>query len=75
MGLCGSYLELFCCPAVLFLLVSYFLLDLGISSVPVFTTDRAEAWGLASTTASFLLSTMGGTNCLSRVLWGQVMDK
>ena len=72
---CGSYLELLRCPAALFLLASYFLLDLGISSVPVFTTDRAEAEGLSGPTASLLLSTMGVTNCLSRVIWGQVMDR
>ena len=61
--------------AVLLLLVSSFLVDLGISSVPVFTTDRAEAWGLDSTTTSLMLSTMGITNCLGRALWGHVMDK
>ena len=61
--------------AVLLLLVSSFLVVLGISSVPVFTTDRAEAWGLDSTTTSFMLSIIGITNCLGCVLWGPVMDK
>ena len=70
-----TYLELLRRPAALALLASYFLLDLGISSVPVFTTDRAEAGGLTGPTASLLLSTMGATNCLSRVLWGLVMDR
>ena len=61
--------------AVLLLLVSSLLVDLGISSVPVFTTDRAEAWGLDSTTTSHMLSIMGITNCMGRLLWGPVMDK
>ena len=52
-----------------------FLIDLGIASVPIFTADRAEAWGLEGTTASYLLSIMGVVNCISRVVWGQVMDK
>ena len=74
-GWCGSYLSLLRCRAVLFLLTSYFLLDLGISSVPVFTTDRAEGAGIPGPTASYLLSTMGATNCLGRALWGPVMDR
>ena len=74
-GLCGSYLMLLRNTAVLLLLISSFLVDLGVFSVPVFTTDRAEAWGLDSTTTSFMLSIIGITNCLGCVLWGPVMDK
>ena len=61
-------------PAVLFLL-AYFLIDLGIASVPIFTADRAEAFGHEGATAGYLLSIMGVVNCISRVVWGQVMDK
>ena len=60
-------------PAVLFLL-AYFLIDLGIASVPIFTADRAEVFGLDGSTASYLLSIMGVVNCMSRVAWGKVMD-
>ena len=74
-GRCGSYSKLLHRPAVLFLLASYFLLGLGIFSAPAFTADRAEAGGMPSSTASYLLSIMGATNCLFRVLWGFVMDK
>ena len=60
-------------PAVLFLL-AYFLNGLGVSSVPIFTADRAETFGLEGATASYLLSLMGVVNCISRVAWGKVMD-
>ena len=74
-GLWRSYLEILkYWPAVLFLL-AYFLIDLGIASVPIFTADRAEVFGLDGSTASYLLSIMGVVNCISRVVWGQVMDR
>ena len=72
-SLCGSYLKILkYWPAVLFLL-AYFLID--IASVPIFTANRAEAFGHEGVTAGYLLSIMGVVNCISRVALGQVMDK
>ena len=74
-GLWRSYMEILkYWPTVLFLL-AYFLIALGFASVPIFTADRAEVFGLEGATASYLLSIMGVVNCISRVAWGKVMDR
>ena len=72
----GSYLSVLSQPAMLLLLSSHFLAHLGIFSIFSFSTDRAVQFGgLSHSESSFLLSVMGVSNCIGRVVFGQVLDR
>ena len=60
-------------PAVLFLL-AYFLINLGITCVPIITTNPL-GFRLEGAIVSYPLSLMGVLDLVSRVVWGKVMDK
>ena len=58
------------------LLLSHFLIHLGIFSYFSFSTDRAiQFGGLSKGESSLLLSIIGVSNCLGRVLFGQLLDR
>ena len=72
----GTYRSMLSQPAMLLLLSSHFLSHLGIFSIFSFSTDRAVQFGgLSHSESSFLLSVMGVSNCLGRVVFGQVLDR
>ena len=61
--------------SLLILLVSHFFFNMGIFAGFSFTTDRAVQGGLSPTHSSLLLSVMGVTNCLGRVIFGIILDQ
>ena len=70
------YTSVLSSPAMLLLLLSHFLIHLGIFSYFSFSTDRAiQFGGLSKGESSLLLSIIGVSNCLGRVLFGQLLDR
>ena len=70
------YTSVLSSPAMLLLLLSHFLLHLGIFAYFSFSTDRAiQFGGLSKGESSLLLSIIGVSNCLGRVLFGQMLDR
>ena len=70
------YTSVLSSPAMLLLLLSHFLLHLGIFSYFSFSTDRAiQFGGLSKAESSLLLSIIGVSNCLGRVVFGQLLDR
>jgi len=70
------YTSVLSSPAMLLLLLSHFLLHLGIFSFFSFSTDRAiQFGGLSKAESSLLLSIIGVSNCLGRVVFGQLLDR
>ena len=70
------YTSVLSSPPMLLLLLSHFLLHLGIFSYFSFSTDRAIQFvGLTKGESSVLLSIIGVSNCLGRVLFGQLLDR
>ena len=70
------YTSVLSSPAMLLLLLSHFLLHLGIFSFFSFSTDRAiQFGGLSKAESSHLLSIIGVSNCLGRVVFGQLLDR
>ena len=71
-----SYMSVLSSPSILLLLTSHFLVNLGIDSVLAFSTDRAVQFGgVTQSESSLLLSIMGVSNFLGRIVFGQVLDK
>ena len=71
-----SYIAVLSSPSMILLLTSHFLVHLGIFSVFTFSTDRAvQSGGVTHSESSLLLSIMGVSNCLGRIVFGQVLDK
>ena len=69
-----SFIVVFQSPAMVLLLLSHFLLHLGIFAAFSFTTDRAVQFGISKYHTSILLSIMGVANCLGRILFGKILD-
>ena len=70
------YTSVLSSPAMILLLLSHFLLHLGIFAYFSFSTDRAIQFvGLNKGESSVLLSIIGVSNCLGRVLFGQLLDR
>ena len=70
------YTSVLSSPGMLLLLLSHFLIHLGIFSYFSFSTDRAiQFGGLSKGESSLLLSIIGVSNCLGRVLFGQLLDR
>ena len=70
------YTSVLSSPAMLLLLLSHFLLHLGIFSFFSFSTDRAiQFGGLSKAESSLLLSIVGVSSCLGRVVIGQLLDR
>merc|ERR1719319_1269355 len=65
-----SYTRALSSPSMLLLPLSHFLLHLGIFSTFSFSSDRAVQAGLTLSQSSLLLSIMGASNCLGRILFG-----
>ena len=65
----------FCTCSLQLLLVSHFLFNIGIFTAFSFTTDRAVQRGLNSGSSSLLLSLMGISNCVGRVIFGLLLDR
>ena len=71
-----SYTSVLSSPPMLLLLLSHFLLHLGIFSYFSFSTDRAiQFGGLSKGESSLLLSIIGVSNCLGRIVFGQMLDR
>ena len=71
-----SYTSVLSSPSMLLLLLSHFLLHLGIFSYFSFSTDRAiQFGGLSKGESSLLLSIIGVSNCLGRIVFGQMLDR
>jgi len=70
-----SFLMVFQSRAMVLLLISHFLLHLGIFAAFSFTTDRAMMFGISKYNTSLLLSIMGVSNCLGRILFGKILDR
>ena len=71
-----SYISVLSSPAMLLFLLMHFLLDLGISSFFAFSPDRAiQFGGLTKGESSLLLSIIGVSNCLGRIVFGRLLDK
>ena len=65
----------FCACSLQLLLVSHFLFNVGIFTAFSFTTDRAVQRGLNGGSSSLLLSLMGVSNCVGRVIFGLLLDR
>ena len=65
----------FCACSLHLLLASHFLFNIGIFTAFSFTTDRAVQRGLNGGSSSLLLSLMGVSNCVGRVLFGLLLDR
>ena len=61
--------------SLLILLASHFLFNIGIFTAFSFTTDRAILRGLNGGSSSLLLSLMGISNCVGRVIFGLILDR
>ena len=71
-----SYTSVLSSPPMLLLLLSHFLLHLGIFSYFSFSTDRAiQFGGVSKGESSLLLSIIGVSNCLGRIVFGQMLDR
>ena len=70
------YTSVLSSPPMLLLLLSHFLNNLGIFSFYSFSTDRAiQFGGLSKAESSLLLSIVGVSSCLGRVVIGQLLDR
>ena len=70
------YTSVLSSPPMLLLLLSHFLLHLGIFSYFSFSTDRViQSGGLSKGESSLLLSIIGVSNCLGRIIFGQLLDR
>ena len=70
------YTSVLSSPPMLLLLLSHFLLHLGIFSYFSFSTDRViQSGGLSKGESSLLLSIIGVSNCLGRIIFGQMLDR
>lgn len=71
----GPTLQLLSQPHMPLLLTSHFLVNLNLGVVGTFAFDRAVQLGLSPGQASLILSVMGVSNILGRVVFGQVLDR
>ena len=70
------YISILSSPSMLLLLLSHFLLNLGISSFFSFSPDKAiQFGGLSKGESSLLLSIIGVSNCIGRIVFGRLLDK
>ena len=70
------YISVLSSPPMILFLLSHLLLNLGISSFFAFTPDRAiQFGGLSKAESSLLLSIIGVSNCLGRIVFGRLLDK
>ena len=70
------YISVLSSPSMLLLLLSHFLLNLGISSFFSFSPDKAIQFGkLTKGESSLLLSIIGVSNCVGRIVFGRLLDK
>ena len=70
------YTSVLSSPPMLLLLLSHFLNNLGVFSFYSFSTDRAiQFGGLSKAESSLLLSIVGVSSCLGRVVIGQLLDR
>jgi len=70
-----SYQRVFQSRAMIILLASHFLMHLGIFAAFSFSTDRAVQFGISKHQTSILLSIMGVSNCLGRIIFGKILDR
>ena len=61
-------------PTMILLLISHFLMHLGIFAAFSFTADRAISFGITPHHTSLLLSGMGISNCVGRIAFGKLLD-
>ena len=70
------YTSVLSSPPMLLLLLSHFLNNVGVFSFYTFSTDRAIKFGGRSQDeSSLLLSIVGVSSCLGRVVIGQLLDR
>ena len=70
------YTSVLSSPPMLLLLLSQFLTHLGIWSFYSFSADRAiQSGGRSKAESSLLLSIVGVSSCLGRVVIGQLLDR
>ena len=70
------YTSVLSSPPMLLLLLSQFLTNLGIYSFYSLSTDRVIKFGgLSKAESSLLLSIIGVSSCLGRVVFGQLLDR
>ena len=70
------YTSVLSSPPMLLLLLSHFLTNLGIYSFYSLSTDRVIKFGgLSKAESSLLLSIIGVSSCLGRVVFGQLLDR
>jgi len=62
-------------PSKLLLVIHVFLLNIGIYAVFTFFADRAISFGISETKSSTLVSIIGFSNFLARILSGVLVDK
>ena len=70
-----SLLAVFKSPPLIFLLISHFLLHLGIFVIFTFYSDRASDFGISREASTALLSIMGVSNFLGRIIFGKLLDR
>ena len=72
----NMYTSVLSSPPMLLLLLSHFLNNLGIFSFYSFSADRAiQSGGRSKAESSLLLSIVGVSSCLGRVVIGQLLDR
>merc|ERR1719186_1679929 len=59
----------------MFLIISHFLLHLGIFVTFTFYADRAVMFGISRDNSTILLSIMGVSNFLGRIIFGKLLDR
>ena len=75
-SLLKMYTSVLSSPPMLLNLLHVFLNYLGISSFYSLSTDRAIKFGgVSKAESSLLLSIIGVSNCLGRVVFGQLLDR
>eukprot|EP00092_Neocalanus_flemingeri_P017707 GFUD01019160.1.p1 GENE.GFUD01019160.1~~GFUD01019160.1.p1 ORF type:complete len:452 (+),score=88.21 GFUD01019160.1:104-1459(+) len=62
-------------PPMMFLIISHFLVHLGIFVTFTFYADRAAIFGISRDNSTLLLSIMGVSNFLGRIIFGKLLDK
>ena len=62
-------------PPMMFLIISHFLLHLGIFVTFTFYADRAVMFGISRDNSTILLSIMGVSNFLGRIIFGKLLDR
>jgi len=73
-ALLTSYTSIFKSPAMIVLLLSHFLMHIAIFAAFAFTADRALVLGLSKHSTAQLLSVMGVSNCIGRIVFGKLLD-